>query len=226
MSRKGDFIGVYGGKKFWPLDPRPEDVDMIGVAHALSQVCRFNGHTKFHWSIAQHSLLVEDILCTYLGQSENYRMRLLGLLHDASEAYISDLLRPFKKSVNGYKEIEAAVENAILVHCGLNEESIEKYELVKLADDIALMVEARMLMYPDENWEIMKLWKDEYREYEKYIKFVPNIMIKGRFLMTLGELVEKIGKTLDWMEKDWYVKAKENNTIPMFGLEALLENYL
>lgn len=219
LGRKGDFIGVYNGKKFWPLSPNKEDVDIIGVAHALSQVCRFNGHTRFIWSIAQHSLLVEKIISEYTEYKDNYRVRLIGLLHDASEAYISDLLRPFKKEIKEYGKIEAAVENCILTFCNITDVTDKEWEIVKKADDTALMVEAKVLMNPDEYWTIFKLWQEGFEKYEKDIQYIPNLMVKGRFLMSVGKLVEGMGVTLDWMKEDWYIKARQNNTIPMFTFD-------
>lgn len=209
MDRKGDFIGVYGGKKFWPLDPRPEDVDMIGVAHALSQVCRFNGHTKFHWSIAQHSLLVEKILSEYMGQHDNYRIRLIGLLHDASEAYISDLLRPFKKDVVGYKEIEEAVEDSILEYCGLTNITEKEHEMVKQADNSALILEALTLMNPGEDWSMMGFWNDKLEPYKQEIKKEDTSYIKYKFTTKCGNLMDKLNIQVPWRQETEYIGLEQ-----------------
>lgn len=56
-QRRGDFICTYTGRKFYPLDPRPEDVCIEDIAHALALVNRFGGHTRVPYSVAQHSVL-------------------------------------------------------------------------------------------------------------------------------------------------------------------------
>jgi len=83
-----NYIRTYTGKKFWPLDPRPEDVDIIDIAHALSNQCRFTGHVKDFYSVAEHSLAV-SFACPK-------EFALVGLLHDADEAYLIDLAAPVK----------------------------------------------------------------------------------------------------------------------------------
>ena len=92
-ERIGDWIQTYTGKKFYPLDPRPEEICIEDIAHSLSLQCRFAGHSVFHYSTAQHSILVSSVL--------DRRHRAHGLLHDATEAYLVDLPRPIKK----YSEI-------------------------------------------------------------------------------------------------------------------------
>lgn len=192
MDRKGAFIGAYRGRKFWPLDPRVEDVDMVGVAHALSQICRFNGHTNKFWSIAQHSILVAEILKSYMGYADDYRIRLLGLLHDASEAYISDLLRPFKQEVNGYKEIEANVEKVILECCGIFNANETEWGIVKRADNYALALEATELVEADEEWNVLNFWEDGLTEFKKYVKVESMKHVETKFLIQAKSLMHNL----------------------------------
>ncbi|MBU1330905.1 MAG: phosphohydrolase [Gammaproteobacteria bacterium] len=87
------WILTNSARAFDLLNPRAEDVTTTDIAHALSLVCRFNGHCAHHYSVAQHSLLVAYIIEKEGGTPEE---QLAGLLHDGTEAYISDLTRPLK----------------------------------------------------------------------------------------------------------------------------------
>jgi hypothetical protein len=110
-GRVGDWIQTYSGGRFWPLDPRAEEVEIIDIAHALSQICRYNGHCRMFYSVAQHSMLVAAA-CS----AEN---RLWGLMHDAAEAYLADVVRPVKHCLEGWEAIEERVLRAIAERFGL-----------------------------------------------------------------------------------------------------------
>ena len=97
-------IMTYTKKMFDPLHPNAELIDTEDIAHALSMLCRANGHFKSFYSVAQHS-----INCMKEAKARGYseRIQLACLLHDASEAYLSDVTRPVKAELPRYKEIEA-----------------------------------------------------------------------------------------------------------------------
>lgn len=138
-ARLGDWIQTFRKKKFHAADPRVEDIDIEDIAHALSQQCRFSGHTSRFYSVAEHSVRVA-LICPR-------EHRLWGLLHDASEAYIVDIPRPFKHmdQLREYREIEAVVQGVVCDRFGLPR---EMPRAVKLADEILLGTEARDLMGP------------------------------------------------------------------------------
>jgi hypothetical protein len=98
-------IHTFTGKFFYPLDPTPETIDIQDIGHALSNQCRFNGHTSEFYSIAQHSVLVSR--CVPTGH------KLAALLHDASETYLPDVSRTIKPLLNGYTEVEQRLEQMI-----------------------------------------------------------------------------------------------------------------
>src|ERR1700744_4853571 len=85
------WIQTFTGKKFSPLAPRPEDVDIRDIAHALAMKCRFNGHCSPFYSIAEHSVRVSWLL-----EQQGKREALWGLMHDAADAYLPDLGAPIK----------------------------------------------------------------------------------------------------------------------------------
>lgn len=88
------WMRTYTGKRVTPLDLKPEMVDITDIAHALSRIGRFGGHAAGFISVASHSMAVTRLVAE---QTDDPRMQLTALLHDASEAYIGDIIRPIKK---------------------------------------------------------------------------------------------------------------------------------
>ena len=155
--RKGDWIQTWTLRQFWPLDPRPEDVDLRDIAHALSMICRFTGHVNDFYSVAQHSVLVSqraEALAWEFGGSPPLYVARWGLLHDASEAYLVDVARPVKRTpeMAAYREAERNVQRAVMHRFGLAE---FEPEFVKRADVEILYTEARDLfsgVHPEWQW--------------------------------------------------------------------------
>lgn len=138
----GDYIETFTGKRFRPLAPAIEDICIEDIAHALSNQCRFSGHTWRHFSVAQHSINV----CAYLrDQGFSETVQLWGLLHDASEAYLVDLPSPLKHQPEflPYRQAEARLMKAICERFGLPD---EEPAAVKDADARMLAEEAFELM--------------------------------------------------------------------------------
>lgn len=156
-DRKGDWLQTFSGKKFFPLDPRSEDICIEDIAHSLSRQCRFAGHVKCdHYSVAQHSVLVSTEVERYVSFFGNIDevitprlAALAGLLHDASEAYLVDVPRPLKKlpEFAAYREAELYMEEVIATAFNLPR-SIALDVLVRQADMVLLVTEARDLMSP------------------------------------------------------------------------------
>lgn len=120
--RQGDWLQTYTGKQFYPLDPRPDDIDIQDIAHALSNVGRYNGHAKRFYSVAEHSILVAlHVAWHEEPDDDRRRITLAALLHDASEAYLCDVPRPLKRmpEMVGYRSMERAVESVIAECFGL-----------------------------------------------------------------------------------------------------------
>lgn len=109
VERQGDFIITNSGKRFWLEDPRPEDIDIEDIAHALARLCRFTGHSNKHASIAEHSVNLCDLA------PEEYR--LFFLLHDAAEFILNDISTILKRIIRKYSnildEVEKKISNAI-----------------------------------------------------------------------------------------------------------------
>jgi len=130
-----DWIQTATGRRFYPLSPPPEDVDIRDIAHALSLLCRFNGHSAAFYSVAEHSVRVCDSLPR--------EHQLWGLLHDAAEAYLGDLPRPLKRQLPTFSQAENVVLRCVTERYGL---SWPMPAAVRAADDQLLATEARDLM--------------------------------------------------------------------------------
>lgn len=137
--RQGDWIQTYTGKQYWPIDPKPEDVDIRDIAHALSMLCRFGGHCIRFYSVAEHSVHI----ARWLYPRHGAYVALCGLLHDGTEPYVTDVPRPLKPSLAGYKKIEQRNWVAVALALGLPE---ELPPIIKEADSRALTDEAQQNM--------------------------------------------------------------------------------
>jgi uncharacterized protein len=144
------WIETYSGVQWNCIAPRPEDVRLGDIAHGLALMCRFGGQVKVPYSVGQHSLYVyHEIQRQY---PDDYLIQLHGLLHDASEAYLSDIVRPLKQQVPQYLEIEARTQEAILTGLGITPMTPVGEKVVKAADNAALAAEHRDL-YPHSKFD-------------------------------------------------------------------------
>jgi len=160
-DRKGNWIQTYNGNKFWPIDPRPEEIDISDIAHSLSLQCRFNSQCDFFFSVAAHSVNVaEFIASTYHNKDQFYNEFLLdesdskigyddmvawGLLHDASEAYLPDVPGPIKGFFPDYKAVEKKIMEAVAEKFELPE--LDEFHLayLKSIDHLMMLVEHKEL---------------------------------------------------------------------------------
>jgi len=117
IARHGDFMQTATGRKFWPMDPRANEVFIEDIAHSLSMQCRYAGHCLRYYTVAEHSVLMARHL-----RPEGVEVALWALLHDASEAYLVDVPRPVKPYLEGYKAAEAKVMAAVCDRFGLPHE--------------------------------------------------------------------------------------------------------
>jgi 5'-deoxynucleotidase YfbR-like HD superfamily hydrolase len=152
VTRAGNYICTFTGRKFWPLDPSPDDVDVQDIAHALSNMCRWTGHIREFYSVAQHACMVADLVSSFGKQHA-----LAGLHHDSAEAYLSDICSPTKQFLycryqlrdllvtKSFEDAEARIEACVNEAFEIFTPLIVREE-VKKADRLALRWEAHHFM--------------------------------------------------------------------------------
>lgn len=129
-------IRTFTGQYINPVKAEKEQISIIDIAHALSRMPRFGGHTLRFYSVAQHSLRCADIV-----RNKPYELEVL--LHDATEAYIMDMPKPVKNQMPEYRLIEKKLENTIINAFNLH--SVSFYEEIKEVDIFALNEELEHL---------------------------------------------------------------------------------
>jgi hypothetical protein len=153
MARSGDWFCTYSGGQYWLTDPHPDDISITDIAHALGLICRFGGHTTEFYSVAQHSVHCADLVA--LWKPQDHRLQLYTLLHDSSEAFLGDIVRPLKRSMPEYVSLEKRTALVILQALKLDPPSDAQLEIVKKADDILLMTERQeFIVHKDTSWGI------------------------------------------------------------------------
>jgi len=130
-------IHTFSGIAFDLLNPKPEMILIEDIVHSLSLINRFNGAARFPYSVAQHSLYVAGLLPPEL--------KLHGLLHDAPEAYVGDMVSPLKKIMTEYKEVEAGIAGVVAEVFGLSRPAPPE---VKKADLAVLSAERKQVLLP------------------------------------------------------------------------------
>lgn len=186
-ERIGDWLQTYTGIQFWPLDPRPEDIRIEDIAHALAQMCRFGGHTDEFYSVAQHSVHVCQ-LTQQEGEGGSWRtIALSALLHDATEAYLIDVPRPVKRSLTNYKNVEIRIADTIAewFYGAFGIRLDFNHAKVKWADNVALATETRDLLGPKP-----APWHDEMQPDKRRIDPLPPMKAKKLFLTTFDRLLK------------------------------------
>lgn len=133
-------IRTFTGRYVNPLEMRAADVNIVDIAHALANLCRYTGHCPQHYSVAQHSVDVSMRIARVM--PDNYALQMAGLLHDAGEAYFNDIASPVKSDprMQWYKDAEHETTRLIFCVFGLNPDLLQH---VKTYDDDAFLAEAK-----------------------------------------------------------------------------------
>lgn len=169
------WIQTYTGKQFWPLEPERNEYDIEDIAHSLSLLCRFNGHCREFYSVAEHCVRVSKILPE--GSA------IWGLMHDAGEAYLVDMPKPLKRLIPDFEHYENNLLEKIAESFGL---SWPIPNDVHHADVVMLMTEKRDLMVPEP-----ASWGIDVEPLPDIIQPLPPQEAKTAFLARFNELMGK-----------------------------------
>ena len=193
MKKHRAWQRMLSGRRLDLLDPTPLDIEIEDIAHGLSFVARWNGQTSgdFPYSVAEHSLLVEQIFSKSFEKSEK-KWCLAALLHDAPEYVIGDMISPVKSAIGiGYQSLESRLTSAINLRFGLPTkipDNIKKQ--IKKADKISAWIEAI---------QIAGFTKDEADKFfgnvdnenidQFAIKLRPPLEVRENYILRFNELV-------------------------------------
>lgn len=146
-DRIGDWITTYSGGRYFPLDPRPEEILIEDIAHALSLLCRFNGHIQHFYSVGEH--------CYHISKAVPFEYALQGLLHDGEEAYTSDIPRPLKHQIElaQFREVGNLNQKVLFKKYGVD---YPEYEIVKEMDARIIANESHVLFNTPQKWCLLE----------------------------------------------------------------------
>jgi len=161
-----DWLQTHTGKKIYPYIPRAEDVDVRDIVHALANICRFGGHARSFYSVAQHSVYV-----SHFCEPEN---ALIGLFHDSVETYLGDVVRPLKRGLADYSALEKQWALVIGEELGFGDTLANLPHDVKRADMKLLVTEKRDVVARGPGWNKIEPGYEPVEPIQKRIKpFLP-----------------------------------------------------
>lgn len=166
IADRTGYITTNSGRKFYPFNPKVEDVHHDDIIHSLCHKCRWNGHVNRIYTVGAHSIMVYHMV-KRLGGSLDQQLQ--ALMHDASEAYCVDMPSPLKKGFPDFIEMEDRISKVIAEKYKYHH---KMYDLVALADRAALIVEAKELFTNPPSWlTVNQDGKSISREEELSLKY-------------------------------------------------------
>jgi hypothetical protein len=177
------WVQTASGKRVDLLTPSADQIDFKDVSWALSRIGRFNGHTNRFYSVAQHCLIMSQVVPAEIA--------IHALLHDAAEAFIGDIPAPLKELMPEFEGIEVQFLRAIYLAAGVPLPDVNQWSEVRMADLSMLLTERNQLMEPPpEPWAIDSM--DGVEAFRVWIAFDSPGLFATEWLERLNELREKM----------------------------------
>lgn len=176
-----NFIETFTNKQYEFLNPQVDQVCIEDISQALSMICRYSGHVKSFYSVAEHSCIVSDKVFALTG---DYQLAFDALLHDASEAYLTDIPRPIKPHLNNYFDIEVLSESCIQKALGCNPMN----DLIKRIDTNIVRDEAEQLFVS------VPSWASDYELVNITVESMPPEKANSEFMNRYNVLKDALGK--------------------------------
>ena len=187
------FIETYTGRPFWPLEPKPEDVSIIDIAHNLSNQGRYSGSTYILYVTAQHCCLLAD----YVEKRGGTPLDCLQILmHDAPEAYLVDIPRPVKQFMPEYRKWDKAINNVIRIWLGVDHLPIPPWQDEL---DSRIIVDERAQVMSDSGLD----WGHPLEPLGINIDPWPPIVAEQEFLMRYATYMKAIHGTHQYLRSGW-----------------------
>lgn len=186
LAAQDEAISTHTGRSFRPLDPAPDQIALADLAHGLSNVCRGAGQTAFFYSVALHSIHVTEELAR---NDESERVQFYGLLHDAPEAYITDVPSPLKRHLPGFRAIEDDIQNAVWAAFDVEPPSADEYRAVKRADRALGQYELPEL-FPQQHWD------GERPDLDYDLRADARFDVPRRFEAKANDLADRVGASV------------------------------
>lgn len=175
-----DWMQTFTGRAFFPLEVDPDNIDEFDIAHSLAMQCRYNGHVSRFYSVAEH--------CVHMSFVVPEEDALWALLHDATEAYVGDMVRPLKKHIPIFSEIEDRIMLAVCEKFHLNQNFMP--DSVKEADNRIIENERLALLKdPPYPWTVhgdpypeieIEAWAPAVAEFNYYTRLQELLLDRDR----------------------------------------------
>ena len=192
MKMKRAWQRMLSGRRLEILNPSPLDIEIEDIAHGLSFLARWNGQTigDYPFSVAQHSLLVENIFSSQFPKMDN-QSKLFALLHDSAEYVISDMISPLKAQLGmTYETLDENLTMAICIRFNIPTTKIKIIKKqVKLADKMAAWLEAIQLAgFSKKEADILFGKQVNVEGFEKYLSPTTPFIVRKKFVNRFNEL--------------------------------------
>lgn len=197
--RAATFIETYTGLPFDFREPVLDNINMIDIAHALSNQCRYSGHTRYHFSTAQHCCLLAEFVADRGGSAiECFQI----LIHDAAEAYLVDIPRPVKQFMPEYRVWDKRVNDAVRARYGLSKLAMPSYQ-----DDIdsRIIVDERAALMDDQR---KNDWGHKMAPLGVKIESWTPIQAERTFLMQYAAYGREVYHRDVYVNHEWQVENK------------------